>query len=184
MLRFMIGDFSVDLFSVYIPVLLVVVPPVVVRFVFVTTYARQQPYWTGWKYLVAAAIAWAVSIQIPNIPIGNSESVSTHVMGGAFVAPLLYAYCKCRYLKGSLVRYFLDSLELRFNQRWLRFCVLFAFTSSFAVLNELAEAVLTIVGTTDIESADTWSDLIANAFGTLLGFAGMEAARAWHRRNV
>lgn len=180
---FKIGSFSVDLYSTYIPLFLVFLPPAVVRFVFATAATLRQSYWSGWGFLVAAGVAWVVSIQIPNLPVGSSDSVSTHLIGGGVVAPLLYLYCKRRYLSAQVVEAFYQGVEPKFNASWIRFLALFAFTSIFGVLNEIAEAALAGAGIMKSEASDTWSDLVANAAGTLFAFAVMELVRRMRVRT-
>jgi hypothetical protein len=178
LLGFKIGGFSVDFYSTYIPILLVLMPPLVVRYVFATIQSRGQNYWCGVGYLVGAGVSWVVSIYAPNIPIGHSESTTTHLIGGAFIVPFLYAYLYARYLGDALSRNVKEDIGLLFNPRWVRFAALFALSCMFGVVNELFEAALAGAHIMTIDSADTWNDLIVNAVGTVLAFVAMELWRS------
>lgn len=178
MFIFHLGWYSVDLYSTYLPVLIVLVPPVLVRVIFATQRSLYQGYWCGVGYLIGAALSWIASIHALNIPIGNSESTTTHIIGGALIVPFLYGYLHKRYLDRQRVSELKESLGITFDIRWIRFGAIFAFSSTFGVVNELAEATLVGARVMSIESSDTWNDLIANAVGTILAFAVMEIWRA------
>lgn len=170
------GFFTVDLYGVYLPLMLVLVPPALVKLVFATWQSKQQKYWYASRYLVGAAVSWSASIHIPNVPIGHSESVTTHLMGGAFVAPFLFVYCKRRYIGGERTVMY-EAINLAFNPMALRFALLLAFSCTFGVVNELAELLFVVTKLDTIDLNDTSSDLAANTVGTLVAFIGMEIWR-------
>lgn len=174
---FRIGWFSVDLYSAYLPILMVLVPPALVKFVFATQQSLTQKYWRGVGYLILAGIAWAASIQVPNIPVGGSDSVSTHLMGGGIIVPLLYAYCKCRYISHKRALEMEEALSATFPAVVLRFAMFFAFSCAFGVLNEISELVLVNLHLDVINLNDADIDLAANTVGTVAAFIAMEVWR-------
>ena len=170
LLGFKVGSFSVDVYSVYIPAALCVVPWLLVRYVFRTNHTRTLPYKSNCWLLVASGVGWVVAVFAPNIPLGvSSDSITTHLVGGAFVAPMLFLYCMSVY-----------QVDMRPWPWWLRFFALFAFSCTFATFNELAEFALNTTGAMQIEHADTWIDLAANCTGTLCAYAAIEATAQRH----
>ena len=167
-------SFHVDLFSTYIPIALLILPWLFIRFLNrVTGRVRQVgkfPYLPHAWLLGAAGAAWFWSIQLWNLPVTpDSQSTTIHLMGGAIVAPALLAY---------LIRGFGWSWPKRAGDRFL---LLFAFVNAFGILNEIAELVLNSVGSPTIYTRDTWWDLGTGAAGAVIAFAVMELFRLRRR---
>jgi hypothetical protein len=179
-----IGFYTFDLYGAWLPLLLILAPPLLVKYIFPTRQSITQKYWHGVGYLIGAAVSWAASIHIPNLPVGGSESVTTHLMGGGLVAPFLFVYCKRRYINRDRTQKIYETLGLAFNPMVLRFAMLFAFSCTFGVVNELAELVFVSTAMDTIILNDTGSDLTANTVGTVVAFIGMELWRLRPARKV
>jgi hypothetical protein len=155
-----------DLFSLYIPLAITVVPWLVVRFTGYWNYhAKGFPYWPHAWLLWLGGLGWALGIQLWNIPVSPStESTTMHLLGGAIVVPALYHYALRAYgLKES-------------GKAPIRLLLLLTAVTVFGLVFEMAELVMNIAGS-HINTSDTWWDLAANTVGTLLAFGAIEVVR-------
>lgn len=152
------------IYLVIIPLLLVVVPWIAVRFVFVTDKSMRLTYKQAMPYLLAAAFLWVLAFFVPNIPVSpETDTFSQHAMGGV-VAGVLFLFA-CR------------AYGWRSSSWWQPWLVLYAFVSSLGVLNELFELFATKTELTIIDGSDVWWDLLANTIGGIVAFAAYEVLR-------
>jgi hypothetical protein len=159
---------NLDFFSFWFPLLLTVVPWLLIRWVLPNEHARVFKYWPSAWLLWLAGFAWAAAIQLWNIPIADTDSITTHLIGGAIVAPALLAYV----MRGR-------------GWTWPdsaggRFLLLFVMVNMFGLVNEAVEVITNHLGFTRINISDTWWDLGSNAVGAVLAFVVMEL---WRRRR-
>lgn len=164
--------FNVDFYSVGIPLLLLVLPWVVTR-VLRTEASVRFPYWPNFGWLFAAAFAWYWAIQLPNVPI-TSETTSTtvHLMGGAFVGPLLFVYLVKAYDIPTLPTW------------WMRYLVLYAAVGGvFGMSNELMEFCIAKAGLITIDLGDASWDLVANFVGFTATYLIAELCGYWPSRH-
>jgi hypothetical protein len=150
------------IYSVLIPLGLLVVPWLLVRFVFATKATRSLPYRQHAWYLWVASAVWLASQLLPNVPISvETDSFTMHFMGGA-VAAILFAYTVKVY-------------RLGFDHTWQLWVGLYLFASGLGVLNELfeftADKTWLIVLPDYVTTRDTWWDLVANTLGAFLTLA-------------
>lgn len=161
---------NADFFSLYFPILLTFTPWLFVKLIGKFGFRRQFtasfPYWRHSWLLFLAGFAWAAAIQLWNIPISpDADSITTHLLGGAVVAPALLAY----FIRG-------------FGWHWpnshlKRFILLLTFVTIFGLSNELIETVGTHLGLLKINTSDTWWDLSANTVGAILAYPFVEQFR-------
>lgn len=145
------------LYPVFIPLLLLFVPWLVVRFVFSTPKTRRMSYGKSVGYLVLAAGLWALAMRVPNIPISpETDTFSMHMIGG-IVATVLFLYVKRAY-------------GWRFDVWWHEWVGLFFFVSTLGVLNELFELFLNKVAYPGMILGDERWDLLANTVGAFISF--------------
>lgn len=109
-----------------------------------------------WLWLATAAVLQAAAGILAAVyddsALGN---VLLHAIGGGAVAATLFYYL-------------LRTFGVRLNWR-LQLAVLFCFTCTLGVLNELAEFALELagVGTFSFGPQDTWRDFVSNTSGSL-----------------
>lgn len=148
------------LYSVVIPILLLFVPWLLVRYVFATKQTKNLAYRTYAPYLVAASALWVLSFLLPNVPISSeTDSFTMHSLGG-MVAAVLFVYT-------------VKSYDIRFEAMWQVWVGLYLFTSGLGVLNELAEFFLTKTNVEPIVGGDEWWDLLANTLGAFVAFGAL-----------
>lgn len=155
--------FNVDLYAVGIPFALLCFPWLVTR-VLRTETSVQFPYWPNFWWLFGAAFSWYWAVQLPNIPItSETQSTTMHLMGGALMGPLLFAYFARAYgIKKP-------------DKWWIRYILLYvAVGGFFGVSNELVEFLLTKTGVLKVDLSDTSWDTAANVAGLTLAFAVTE----------
>lgn len=160
-------NYSVDMYSFYIPLgVLVFTPPITKSLQLIRRRPRrmfQDIHLLGWF-----AFFWIVSIKAPNIPITGSDSVTTHLMAGLILAPVLYVY---------IVRLFDWQEPAAASGRFIR---LMSAVALFALANEAAELCLVVLGIAKINLADAPVDL---AFGLLGGCLAFLIKEGWLRVN-
>lgn len=145
------------IYTVLIPLGLLAVPWLLVRYVFATEVTRKLTYRIHALYLVVAAILWELAMVLPNIPVSpETDSFTMHATGG-MVAVVLAAYTVAVY-------------NIRLKPWWLEVVGLYFFVSGLGVLNELFEFFLTASGIVFIPNGDTWWDLLANTVGATLAY--------------
>lgn len=150
------------IYKVYIPLALLFVPWLLVRFVFVTEATRALAYRKHALYLIAAAVLWELAMVLPNIPVSpETDSFTMHAMGGV-VAVVLAAYT----VKVYNIK--------RLKPWWLTAVIAYFFVSGLGVLNELFELFLNETGLATIPNGDTWWDLLANTVGATLAFIAFQ----------
>lgn len=141
-----------------IPIGILVVPWLLVRFVFATKVSSRLAYKTNAGYLVAAVVAWWLSFVVPHIPISpETDTFSMHLMGGV-VAALLFAYAAKAY-------------GVKWQAWWQPWVGLFFFVSGLGVLNELFELLLNRLHYPGMILGDERWDLLANTIGALVMFS-------------
>ncbi len=152
-------------YGLFIPLLLLVMPWVAVRFVFVTAASRRLGYKQSLVYLAPAAALWAMGFALPEFWIagGATDTFGLHTIGGV-VAAILFWYVARAY-------------RLRFPLWWQEPLCLYLFVSGLGVLNELFEFTMFRAGFLADKGGDTWWDLTANTLGALLAFAAMLVLR-------
>jgi hypothetical protein len=142
------------IYSLYIPLALLFVPWLLVRFVFTTEKTRRLPYLKHAPYLWAAAALWWLALFVPNVPLSpETETFSMHFTGGG-VAVILFLYVVKVY-------------QLKFTYTWQAWMAMFMFVSTLGVLNELLEFFLDVTRIMPMPRGDTWWDLWANTLGAL-----------------
>ncbi len=151
------------IYFVLIPIGLLFVPWLLVRYVFATEATRDLSYRSHAIYLWVAAVVWELSQLLPEVPVAPNEtsSFTMHFCGGV-AAAILYVYA-------------LKAYKLRFNHVWQLWVGLFLFASALGVLNELFEFAGYRTGlmppdtsTMVFTPVDTWWDLAANTTGSLV----------------
>jgi hypothetical protein len=154
------------IYSAIIPLGLLFVPWLLVRFVFTTTQTRDLPYLPHALYLVAASALWLLALMLPNVPISQAtDSTTMHFMGGV-VATVLFIYVVKVY-------------GITFMHSWQAWIALYLFVSGLGVLNELLELFLDETRIMPMPRGDEWWDLLANTAGGLSSFALL---RVFHKR--
>ena len=163
------------IYSVVIPIALLIAPWLFVRFVFTTSESRKFPYLAHAPYLLVAAVLWELALFLPNVPIqaitSETDSFTMHFIGGT-VAAVLYLYTLKAY-----------RLKLSGWQLWIG---LYLFASAVGVLNELFEFAADKTGIIPLPpyttSRDTWWDLVANTSGALTAFMILHACMRRNKR--
>ncbi|MGH7196837.1 MAG: hypothetical protein ACREGJ_03700 [Candidatus Saccharimonadales bacterium] len=145
------------IYTVLIPLALLFMPWVLVRYVFATDKTRQLPYMQHAGYLWAAAIAWVLAMTLPNVPISPETDTTTMHFTGGVVATILFLYVTRVY-------------QIKFATWWLQVLALYFFVSGLGVLNELFELFLDKTGISPIEEGDEWWDLLANTVGGFVAY--------------
>ncbi|HSE61636.1 MAG TPA: hypothetical protein VLA88_05070 [Candidatus Saccharimonadales bacterium] len=158
--------FSVDFFSVGIPLILAFGMPVVAWMLRKIRRTGEGPLTDIWMPFLAG-IAWYWAIQLPNVPVtGRSESTLMHFIGGAIVAPSLYFY---------LMRAFGLTTSRRILIRIVSF---YSFTFVlFGCGNELMEYLMVRFLHSKIELADMVPDLVTDFTGNTAALVAIELAR-------
>jgi hypothetical protein len=142
-------------YSVFIPIGLLFVPWLLVRYVFATKETRQLPYLQHAPYLWVAIVVWYLALVLPNPPWSQTDTFTMHATGGA-VATILFFYAAAVY-------------RLKFANVWIALAAVYFFVSGLGVLNEILEFLLdTFVY--EISNYDTWWDLVANTIGGIVAF--------------
>jgi hypothetical protein len=141
-----------------IPVGLLFVPWVLVRYVLTTKDTRSLLYAKHAGYLWAASGLWMASQILPNIPISPETDTFTMHMTGGVVAAVLSLYA-------------LKVYRIKLSEWWQLPVTVFLFASALGVLNELFEFLLEAVGVPGVWSGDEWWDLLANTVGAFLAYA-------------
>jgi hypothetical protein len=147
------------LYGIVIPLCLLFVPWLLVRYVFVTPATRGLPYLRQAGYLWLSAAVWAGAVPLPRFLLfGDTNTFLLHFLGGV-VAALLF-------------RYVLGVYGLKFAHWWQTPGALYLFASGLGVANEIFELFLTKVQWlgTDGSYFDTWWDLVANTLGATFGW--------------
>lgn len=146
------------IYTVFIPIALIFVPWLVVRFIFTTDKTKELPYLKHAGFLWAASAAWFLSQWLPNIPISpETDTFTMHSMGGV-VAAILFVYVTKVY-------------QVTFKFWWQPWLMLYFFVSGLGVANELFEFFIDRTGIFDVIGGDEWWDLLANTLGGFLAFS-------------
>ena len=149
------------IYYLIIPLALLFVPWLIVRYAFKTKQTENLPYKKHAAYLLAAALVWWAAMLLPNIPVsGQTDTTTMHFLGGA-VAALLFVYA-------------VKSYRIRFVERWQPWISLFLFVSALGVLNELFEFFLSFTQFA-VEGGDEWWDLAANTAGAYAAYIFIRA---------
>ena len=150
------------IYLVLIPICLLFVPWLLVRYVFATEATRHLPYRQHAWYLWLASSVWVASQLLPEVPVAPAEtsSFTMHFCGGV-AATILYLYT-------------LKVYKLQLVHIWQLWVGLFLFVSALGVLNELFEFAGYRTGlmppdttTMVFTPIDTWWDLMANTTGSI-----------------
>jgi hypothetical protein len=145
------------IYAVVIPVLLLFMPWVIVRFVFTTAKTKDLSYLSNSSYMWLASFLWLVSQVAPDIHISDQTNTFTmHTIGG-IVAALLFTYA-------------VKSYQIKFEAWWQPWIGVFLFASGLGVLNELFEFFLYGIGVPGVVGGDEWWDLTANTIGASVAF--------------
>lgn len=155
-------------YSVLIPIGLLFVPWLLVRYVFATKETRQLPYLQHAPFLWAAIVVWYLALVLPNPLWSETDTFTMHATGGA-VATILFFYVAAVY-------------RLTFANAWIALAALYFFVSGLGVLNELLEFLLDKF-VYEVSNYDTWWDLVANTFGSLLAFLVFRWVPALRKRT-
>lgn len=156
------------IYGVLIPVLLLVAPWFLVRFVFVTSQTRDLPYKNDAVYMWLASAFWLLSQLLPRVDVGGqTDTFVMHALGG-FVAALMFVYV-------------VKSYKIKFAQAWQPWVGLFFFVSALGVLNELFEFFLMAIGVPGVVGGDEWWDLTANTLGAYAAYGAIVAARTVYK---
>lgn len=118
-----------------------------------------------------AAILFVIAFFIPDIHISKETTTfQQHLVGGGIYCALLYLYFQ---------------KLLGWKTNWVvSVLLLFAWTSTFGVANELLEFTLTKLNIAQIGTGDTDWDLLANTLGSLLSYGAFLACmRIFGRHN-
>lgn len=156
------------IYGLLIPLGLLVVPWLLVRYVFTTKETKKLPYKQHAPYLWAAAIVWWLALVLPNPPWQETDTFTMHATGGA-VAIILFFYATAAY-------------KITFANVWLALAAAYFFASGLGVLNELLEFTLDKF-VYEISNYDTWWDLVANTFGAFVAFAVFRLVPVLKRRT-
>lgn len=164
------------IYTIVIPIALLFVPWLLVRYVFSTPVSRKLAYWPQAWYLWIAAALWELAMVVPNIPLAaiaaETTSFSMHLTGGVVTA--------------VLYRYALEAYKVTCTAGWQPWLGLYFFASAAGVLNELFEFTADKIGIIPLPSyvtpRDTWWDLVANTGGALCGFAVLQIGAAMHKK--
>jgi hypothetical protein len=151
------------IYRVILPALLLVMPWVLVRYVFKTSQTKNQKYTEHAKYVWLAVGAWLLSQLLPRVSIaGQTDTFIMHMLGGV-VAALLFVYA-------------VKSYGIKFEANWQPWVALFLFASGLGVFNELFEFLINALGLPDVVGGDEWWDLTANTLGSLAGYGAIVLA--------
>jgi len=146
------------IYTLFIPISLIFVPWLLVRFVFKTEQTKHLRYIKYAGYLWMASVVWFLSQILPNIPISpETDTFTMHTLGG-MVAAILFIYVKKVY-------------QIKFKYWWQAWLCLYFFVSGLGVLNELFEFFIDRAGIFEVISGDEWWDLTANTVGSFLAFS-------------
>jgi Na+/melibiose symporter-like transporter len=160
--------FHADLYSLGIPVMLLLVPWVITR-ILRTDASVKFPYWPHCWWLWGAAFTWFAAIQLPDIPI-SSETTSTtvHLLGGALIGPLLFAY-------------FTKAYDIKKHEkRWVRYLLVYSAVGGlFGLSNEILEFFLVKLHIMSIDITDTSWDIVENFVGLTVTFIVAEVVGYW-----
>lgn len=145
------------IYGVIIPALILFMPWVLVRYVFVTKKTRNLSYRTNAEYMWLASGIWVLSQLAPRVSIyGQTDTFLMHTLGGVLAA-ILYVYAiKC--------------YKVEFETTWQLWIGLFLFVSALGVLNELFEFFLSSIGVPGVVGGDEWWDLTANTLGSFAAY--------------
>ena len=146
------------LYSVGIPLGLLIVPWLAVHLVFATPRSRQLSYRQAAPYLLASTGLWLAALFLPNLPISPDTTTFTMHFTGGVVTSVLFLFA-CR------------AYGLKFHYAWQGWLLLFAFVSALGVLNELLEFFLDEFAIMPAPNTDTWWDLLANTLGAFSSLA-------------
>lgn len=152
------------IYLVIMPVLLLFMPWVMVRFIFSTPNTQKTSFLKSLPYSVTAAGLWALAMVAPNIPISaETDTFTMHMLGGV-VATILFLYAAKVY-------------GWKFETGWQPWVALFFFVSALGVVNELFELFLNQIGYPGMILGDERWDLLANTIGALSAY-GLHAIGA------
>lgn len=159
------------IYRIFIPIALLFVPWLLVRYVFKTKQTADLPYVKHAGYLVAAAVCWVLAMVLPNIPISlQTDTFTMHSMGGV-VATILFLYATRVY-------------QITFKYWWQPWLALYFFVSGFGVLNELFEFFIDTFGIQEVIGGDEWWDLLANTVGAFIAFGAYKVIYATKTKTV
>lgn len=145
------------IYLVIIPLALMFVPWLLVRFIFKTQHTANLAYSKHAWLLVTASLTWVGAMTLPNVAIASqTETTTMHTLGGV-VAALLFIYA---------VRVY----QIQFRFWWQSVLALYFFVCGLGVLNELFELFLFKIGVPGVIGGDEWWDLAANTFGAYLAY--------------
>lgn len=148
------------LYIIVPPFLLISMPWLLARYVFVTDRTRKLPYSRHVAYLWVAAVLWLVSFFLPNLPVTvESDTFTQHMTGGAVATVLFF--------------YLVNVYKISFKYWWKPIVALYFFVSGLGVANELMELFLQKTNLMYIENDDVCWDLLANTTGAFLAYAVM-----------
>lgn len=137
---------------IFIPLALLVVPWLIVRFVFKTPQTAKLAYKKHAWYLIGASAVWIAAMVLPNIAVSpETQTTTMHTLGGVVAAILFF--------------YTLQVYGIKFKLWWQPILGLFFFASGLGVLNELLEFAMKRWGVPGVVGGDEWWDLTANTFG-------------------
>jgi hypothetical protein len=145
---------------IFIPLSILFLPWLLVRFVLRTKETQKLKYGQAAQYLAPAAALWIISFFLPNIPVSDETTTfSQHATGGVLAAILFW--------------YFARAYRWRFSYRWQEPLALYFFVGGLGVANELFELAVTKMGLIWIDGSDVWWDLLANTLGAALAFGAV-----------
>lgn len=145
------------IYFVIIPLALLVVPWLTVKYIFKTKQTASLPYKKYAWYLVAASAVWLAAMLLPNVPVSpETQTTTMHTLGGVVTA--------------ILFMYTVQAYQVKFNAWWQPLLALYFFASGLGVLNELFEFALNKSGVPGVIGGDEWWDLAANTFGAFSAY--------------
>lgn len=152
------------LYTVVLPILLLFVPWLLVRFVFRTNHTKSLAYKTHAPYLWVAAALWVLAFILPDVHISTqTDTFTMHTIGGV-IAALLFVYATKAY-------------KIHFAVWWQAWVGLYLFASGLGVLNELFEFFLDTTKIAPVIGGDEWWDLLANTIGASMGYVALVLLR-------
>lgn len=152
------------IYTVGIPLALLIAPWLVVRFVFVTPKSRTITYKESFGFLALAAALWVVALVVPNVPVSSETTTFSMHMTGGVVAAVLFLYAIWCY-------------GWKFDTWWQKWVGLFFFVSALGVVNELFELFLNRVGYPGMILGDERWDLLANTIGAFAAYGAYQIAK-------
>jgi hypothetical protein len=157
------------LYALVFPLLLLVGPWLVVRYVLTTAASRRMSYRQAAPYLLPAALVWAVAVWLPRVAIaeGATDTFWLHTGGGVAAAILFW--------------FTVRAYRLRFAHWWQEPLFLYFFAAGLGATNELFEFGLSLAGILPDKGGDTWWDLTANTLGITLAFLAVRVAAVLRR---